>query len=610
MPQGTPFFAFNWRREISENRRRGISEVKEQVTRIMGKAENAENRGFENTYDWDEVPQRLYYPVVQNVRVLKSRLDQAVYLEIRGMSRPFQGGRGWEFCTCYMAETQNQLKRLIRKHVGAGSEVSVPQFPVKRAEEDFDCMIGNTRTSWACLQGYLIKKLERDDPHEELEWMFREEGIGRIFKVLRRDIIKFTDLDNMHRPEPSYGHNSFMKRIQGFVTQLFPYLPERYQRDEGSVLCLLMSALRGDKLSEEMYYDTGLWRELTDMKNICSSEDAFLRSQEGRYEVMFLKSFLATHFPHVKEEVKEKLGNEAIITLIRKGVLHSYDYGKNEWRLPGDMEVDPEVVFEAVRAGFCSYGFPLPGYVRSNDDIVAEHIMTLHMRKLNEGYLYETYDYPAAAQLVRDYEVQLRCLSEDRGRGETVQELAELVIRVYERNHHYQRKLRDLGTPMVDAAILENEALKEKIRELESSLREKEKLEDAISLRNRQLLDSFMTDILSLTAVQGRIVGGQGEGSVKELCLCCEGCVFYFSLDFLNPGMMEKLGADIRVRAGEAREDAVRKLLAAADACDHKGFYETFVERARSYVAEQNQKLQAVPVEERKPVYPDSGLSL
>lgn len=146
---------------------------------------------------------------------------------------------------------------------------------------------------------------------------------------------------------------------------------------------------------------------------------------------------------------------------------------------------------------------------------------------------------------------------------------------------------------------------------MESSLREKEKLEEAVSHRNEEMLNSFMKDILPMRAIHGRILGGhRGESSAKELCLSCEGCVFYFPVDFLDPGMMDKLGKDIRAKAAEAREGAARKLLSAADACDHKGLYDRPMEWAESYVAGQTQELQALSYEERGSIYPDSGLSL
>ena len=41
----------------------------------------------------EEYAGRKYYPVIEEVRVLKSRLNNAVYLEISGMSRSFENGR-------------------------------------------------------------------------------------------------------------------------------------------------------------------------------------------------------------------------------------------------------------------------------------------------------------------------------------------------------------------------------------------------------------------------------------------------------------------------------------------------------------------------------------
>ena len=89
-----------------------------------------------------------------------------------------------------------------------------PEYPVKSAGEDFDCMIGDTRTSWAFLQGYLIKQLERDDPYGDMERVFQEKGLGTIFRILRREIMNFTDIDNAQRPESLYQHNIFMKRMR------------------------------------------------------------------------------------------------------------------------------------------------------------------------------------------------------------------------------------------------------------------------------------------------------------------------------------------------------------------------------------------------------------
>ena len=68
----------------------------------------------------EECAGRKYYPVIEEVWVLKSRLINAVYLEIKGLSRSFGNGREREFCTCYMAETPLQMKKLIGKHIGAG----------------------------------------------------------------------------------------------------------------------------------------------------------------------------------------------------------------------------------------------------------------------------------------------------------------------------------------------------------------------------------------------------------------------------------------------------------------------------------------------------------
>lgn len=216
----------------------------------MKKARNKADE--ENTPDTME---KKYFPAIRDVRVLKSKHSKAIYLEISGMNKSYDSNREWEFCVCYMAESPAKMKKLLEKHIGAGAGITEPQYPVKRAGENFDCMIGNTRTTWACLQGYLIKQMERDDPHEKMERVFQEKELERIFKVLRRDILDFTDMDNRHRPGSSYQHNIFMKRIKGFVTQVFPYLPERLQKDEKALFCLIKSTLTGEKLWEDLYSD-------------------------------------------------------------------------------------------------------------------------------------------------------------------------------------------------------------------------------------------------------------------------------------------------------------------------------------------------------------------
>ena len=510
------------------------------------------------------------------------------------------------------------MKKLIEKHIGVGAGIGIKelQYPVKRAGEDFDCMIGNTRTTWACLQGYLNKQLERDDPHEKLDRVFQEENLGRIFKVLRRDILDFTDMDNQHHPGTTYQHNIFIKRIKGFITQVFPYLTERLQKDERALFCLIKSALTGEKLWEDLYSDHELWRGLTDEGNIRRAEDEYYEGKDREYEGVYLKGYLATHFPRVKQEVKEELGKETIMALIRKGVLHTYNYAENSWKLPKGMEEDPEVVYEAVRAGHCSYGFPLPHYALNNDVIVAEHIMTLHMRKLNEGYLYMPYDHPAAMRLVRDFETELRCLAEDRGKGEDVYELAEMIVRVYEQNHHCRSGLKDLEAPdpqAMDAVTREKEELENRVRALEETVREKEKLEAAVCHNNEQILKRFVMDLMPVMAVHGRLSGSQRDldGRMRELCLSYGGRVFYFTADLLNPMMMEKLGEEIRRRAGEVSEEMGRKLMAIADACDHKVFYDRRTEPVQSFVAEQNPSLLPISEqEEQQAIFFDSGLSL
>ena len=563
-----------------------------------------------------EAAQKLYYPVINDVRVLKSKLNSAVYLEISGMSKSFDDGREREFCTCYMAETPYQMKKLIEKHIGAGNGIKEPEYPVRSAGEDFDCMIGNTRTSWACLQGYLIKQLERDDPYEDMERIFREKGLGTVFRILRRDIMSFADIDNTHRPEPMYQHNIFMKRIKGIITQVLPYIPERLQKDENALFCLIKSALTGEKLWDWLYADKELWQGLTDLKNISLAEEEFYKENNGSFEKVYLKEFLGTHFPRVAEEVKVALGKETFITLLRKGILSSGAFDFSKLKLPEELYRDQEVGFEAVRAGVCSYGFPLSQQFRQNDSIVAEYIMTLHMKEINKGGVYRTYDYPTAGCLVKSFGDKLRWIAEDRGRGETEYELADMVIRMYEENHQCQRSLQEieaLNSQDIDELNRENEALKERIRVLEEESLKKEEVLSAVVENNEKVLEFFLRDIMSVSDVRGRMLGSQADrvNTEREICLSSGGHVFYYSVDLLNPKMMDRLGADIRKSAGEVKPDIGRKLLEAADVCDHRGLYGHETERMQYYVAEKNPSMKSVSEnEEQSTLFTDFGLSL
>ena len=253
---------------------------------------------------------------------------------------------------------------------------------MKSAGEDFDCMIGNSRTSWACLQGYLIKQLEQDDPYGDMERVFQEKGLGTVFRILRRDIMNFTDMDNIHRSESLYQHNIFMKRLKGMVTQVLPYIPEGVQKNENALFCLIKSAITGEELWDWLYSDKELWKSLTDFKNISLAEEDFYKENNSSFEKVYLKEFLNTHFPRVAEEVKGALGKETYITLIRKGIFSNAAFDFSKLKLPEKLLQDQDVGFEAVRTGVCSHGFPLPAQFLQNDSIVAEYIMTLHMKEI------------------------------------------------------------------------------------------------------------------------------------------------------------------------------------------------------------------------------------
>ncbi len=566
-----------------------------------------------------EATQNRYYPVINDVRVMRSKLNNAVYLEINGMSRSFKNGGEREFCTCYMAETPLQMKKLIEKHIGAGCGIKEPEYPVKSTGEDFDCMIGDTRTSWACLQGYLIKQLKRDDPYGDMERVFQEKGLGTVFRILRRDIMNFTDIDNTQRPESLYQHNIFMKRIKGITTQVLPYIPEHLQKDDNVLFCLIKSAITGEKLWDWLYSDKELWQSLSDIKRICLAEEDFYKEDNGKFEKVYLKEFLDTHFPRVAKEVKGTLGKETYITLIRKGIFSNKAFDFSKLNLPEELLKDKEVGFEAVRAGVCSYGFPLPTQFLQNDSTVAEYIMTLHMKEINKGGVYRTYDYPAAGCLVKDFGDKLRWMAEDRGRGETEYELAEMVIRIYEENHQCRSGLRELeavNSQDFDAVNRENEALKERVRSLEEELQKKEGLERAVFENNEKVLECFLRDVMPVTGVLGRLSDGHADRNIKEreICLSSVGRLFYFTVDLLDPKMMDRLSADIRSRSGDMEGEIGRKLLAVADVCDYRGgndYRQREYQWKQSLVAEQNPALKpATEQEDRNKLFFESGLSL
>ncbi len=479
---------------------------------------------------------KKYYPVIRDVMVLKGELDDAVYLEINGMYKSFENGREWEFCLSYMAENQLQMDKLIKEHIGAGIGVAKLKYPVEwmGKDEDFDCMIRNARTSWACLQGYLIKQMERADPYGDMARVFRVKGLAQVFRAMG-EVVRFSDMNNTERVESRYEHNIFMNRVKGFITEVFPYIPERLQKDEFMLASFLRSAVFGEKLWDGLYDDEELWRCLSDEGNIRRVEEDYYRDGQQDYQGCCLDNFLAVHYPRVSQDVKEALGKDAVVTLIRKGILHAVGYDYNMWKLPKSIEEDPEVAFEAVRAGLCSYGFPMPRQFIDNDSIIAEHIMTLYIKKLNEGYVYTTYDYPTPAKLAKGFEAELKCIAEDREKGEDLYELAEMVIKVYEENHHCRRGLKDLQTSQtmdVDSPARDNEALMERVRMLEEALREKEELETAVRWNNERWLNLVMTEAMPEIGVQGRLSGGYEDknGSKRDFCLSSGGRLFYFGL--------------------------------------------------------------------------------
>ena len=68
---------------------------------------------------------------------MRSGLNNALYMEINGIQKQYESWPEREFCICYLAENERQLKKDIGlcRAKGCGR-----QYPVKRADKDFDCM--------------------------------------------------------------------------------------------------------------------------------------------------------------------------------------------------------------------------------------------------------------------------------------------------------------------------------------------------------------------------------------------------------------------------------------------------------------------------------------
>ena len=195
-----------------------------------------------------------YYPVIHDVKVLKSRRNKAVYLEIRGKQRDYNSDREWEFYAVYLAESPAQMKKLIRKHIG--ENVNTPEFPVRSVgKDDFDCMFGNARISWAGLQGFLIEQLKKGALPEsmEMEKVFEAEGLELVFKALRRKVIDFQYFNRKVRLKSSYEHNMFIERLKDVVTQIFPYLPESIRESEEKLAVILGNAFFHHELTKDEY---------------------------------------------------------------------------------------------------------------------------------------------------------------------------------------------------------------------------------------------------------------------------------------------------------------------------------------------------------------------
>ena len=59
--------------------------------------------------------ERKYYPIIKDVRVLKIRLNNAVYVETSGMNKSFDNGREREFCKFRSIKRLKIIKILLNK---------------------------------------------------------------------------------------------------------------------------------------------------------------------------------------------------------------------------------------------------------------------------------------------------------------------------------------------------------------------------------------------------------------------------------------------------------------------------------------------------------------
>ena len=208
----------------------------------------------------DEIKQ--YYPIIQDVRVMKSQRNEAIYMEIQGFQKSFATERSRDFLIPFLAENKRELQKLVTAHTGP--QGIKPEYTIKQAGEDFDCIVNSTRTSWECLQGYLISKMEEDRPIEGFERLFEEDQLDRIFKILRKDVMDFYSLDNSHYPGSEYEHLILIKRLKGAISQLFPCLPEAVREDDNALFAVMNSAVNRLGLNQDLYQDADFWKVLCD----------------------------------------------------------------------------------------------------------------------------------------------------------------------------------------------------------------------------------------------------------------------------------------------------------------------------------------------------------